>query len=81
MKEQTTSIDYKIVEATGVLNVKDLTVIRDKNRSCWQSKTPRKEIKIEINFVPSRLSHVEIGEKLSFFQKIIYIMKKTFYSY
>ena len=60
-KVPTTSIDYQILSATGVRDPKELSVIRDKNRTFWTSKSILKEIKIEIQFLPSILSHVEIG--------------------
>ena len=59
-KAPTTSIDYQIISATKVHDLRDLSKIRDKNRSFWQSKSPLKEIKIQIQFVPSILSHIEI---------------------
>lgn len=67
-KAPTTSLDYQIISATGVHDLRDLAKIRDKNRTFWQSKSPLKEIKIQIQFVPSILSHIEIGKvkKLKF---------------
>lgn len=65
-KAPTTSIDYQIISATRVHDPKDLSKIRDKNRTFWQSKSPLKEIKIQIQFAPSILSHVDICKETQF---------------
>lgn len=60
---QTTSLDYKIVSATGLSNPSELNDIRNKNNKYWQTSTPKNQVKIEIAFKPSQLQRVEISTK------------------
>lgn len=67
----TTSIDYLIV-SKGSYNAKELSTIRNKNYTFWQAKPPKDQIKIEINFLPSRLSHIEISTLQIFFNFLLF---------
>ena len=66
MQKAPPSRDYQIISATGVDDPRDLSKIRDRNRSFWVSKSLLKEIKIQIQFVPSILSHIDICKETQF---------------